>query len=153
MDRLPVRLLPREPPLAPCAVAARGEVAARLARRLLACPDGDPVWGALRGVGAPDLLVLVGEAAALPWVDGVVYLGRDDAAPSLLMPTTLAPEVDVGLFERALKARSISRGAPLAVLVDPPALVALDDARTLARDALAAWLGAHEVRSSTERTS
>ncbi|MCB9564908.1 MAG: hypothetical protein H6708_31365 [Kofleriaceae bacterium] len=51
------------------------------------------------------MLAVVGDAARLPWVDGVAYLGRDLAAPSLLVPTTLAPDAPPALVERALRAR------------------------------------------------
>jgi len=135
---LPLRWGPREPPLPPCGLAARGEVARALAKKLLARPDD--ALASLRGVAGKGLLVLLGDAEDLPWEDGVVYLGRDEAAPSLLLPSHLAPRVSAALLERAFLARA--PGAPLAVLVEPPALVPAGSARQLARAALAAWLEA-----------
>jgi hypothetical protein len=124
---------PRDEPLAPRAVAAAGPAARTLARRLLAEPD--EALGALRGVAGEDVLVLLGEAEALPWADGVLYLGRDPRAPGLLLPTALAPDVPPDLLERALTAR---HPAPLAVL--PPRIVPVGAARPVARARLAAWL-------------
>jgi hypothetical protein len=121
-------------------VAATGEVARALARKLLAREDG--ALARLRGVAGPELLVLLGEAEALPWVDGVVYLGRDEQAPSLLLPSNRAPAVPPALLERALLARAGAGDAPLAVLLDPPRLVPTGSARTVARERLSGWLDA-----------
>ena len=40
-------------------------------------------------------VVVLGATEALPWVDGVNYLGRDPDAPRLLLPTMLRPAVAV----------------------------------------------------------
>ncbi|MFS8071489.1 MAG: hypothetical protein ACMG6S_34395, partial [Byssovorax sp.] len=94
----------------------------------------------LTGVAGPSLLIALGDGDALPWVDGVVYLGRDPRAPSLLVPTALAPNVPVALLERALLGRGEALAALLAVLVDPPALVGVGAARPIERAALTAWI-------------
>ena len=44
-----------------------------------------PVVGIVMGSDS-DLPTMLGAAEALPWVDGVIYLGRDPRAPSLLLP-------------------------------------------------------------------
>src|SRR5579871_6188987 len=124
---IPVAFRPRAVPLAPVAVAARGEAAAALASRL--ARRDDAALGRLSGVSAPGLLLVIGAVEELPWVDGVVYLGRDPAAPSLLLPTALEPDVPAPLFERAVLARARSAAPPIAVLVDPPALVGAGAAR------------------------
>jgi hypothetical protein len=119
---------PRQAPLAPRAVAAWGPAARALARK--AADRG------LSGVAGDDVLVLLGEAEALPWADGVVYLGRDERAPALLLPTALEPDAPPELFERALLARH--RETPLAVF--DRWIVPVGAARPVERDRLAAWL-------------
>ena len=88
-------------------------------------------------MGAPGLLVILGEEKRLPWVDGVVYLGRDSQSPSLLFPTNLEPSVPAALLERSLNQRG-----PCALLLDPPSIVPLSEARTIARASLTKWLEA-----------
>jgi hypothetical protein len=139
-DLIPVQWRPRAVPLDPVGMAVRGRAAGELARRLLARDDA--ALGRLTGVAAPDLLVVLGEAADLAWVDGVVYLGRDADAPSLLLPTSREPSVPLPLMERALHARARTAGAspPYVVLADPPLLASTEEARPLARPVLRAWL-------------
>ncbi len=145
----PVAFVPRAAPLAPRAAVARGEPARALAGRLLALADDE--LAALTAVvgeaaGAP-VCVVLGPADALPWVDGVGYLGRDDAAPGLLVPTAVAPDVAPALLERAVRARLGAAGlaaSVVAVVVDEPgaaiaALVPVGGARTIDRARLAAW--------------
>jgi hypothetical protein len=92
-----------------------------------------------KAVGAPGLLVILGEEQWLPWVDGVVYLGHDSQAPSLLFPTNLEPSVPAALLERSLAVVHKQTG-PCALLLDPPAIVPLSEARTIAQDSLIKWL-------------
>lgn len=127
----------RAEPLAPRAVAGRGPIARALARRLLALDDER--LGALRGVAGKDLLVAIGEPDALPWIDGVVYLGVDPAVPSLLLPTALTPTFPTLLYERALLASEIGP-PPIAVLPEPPLVAPIGAARPIARAELEAWL-------------
>ncbi|MCI0487184.1 MAG: hypothetical protein L0229_11355 [Blastocatellia bacterium] len=139
-------------PLAPVGAAARGPFARRLALRLLACDDER--LSRLKGVAGPSMLIVLGEEYALPWVDGVTYLGRDPEAPQLLLPTSLRPSVAPALLERALlrKIDIMSRASssprslfqPLAVFVDPPVIAPVGHARTVARDTLGAWLDAEK---------
>ncbi len=123
---------PRAQPLGPCAVAACGPVARaralveRLQRGL--APS-------LSGVAGTDVVVVLGAAGELPWEDGVVYLGRDPAAPGLLLPTLLEPTVPVDLFARAL-----ARLHPLPLAVLPELVVPVAAARPLDAASLAAWL-------------
>ena len=119
-------------------VAARAAGATNLAHRLLRDSDSLSHY---KAVGAPGLLVILGEEKHLPWVDGVVYLGRDTESPSLLLPTNLEPSVPVALLERSLALMHQHHG-PCALLLDPPAIVPLSEARTLARASLIKWLEA-----------
>src|SRR4026209_423357 len=92
---------PRLTPLTPLGAAALGSAATKLAHRLLQAPDDLPRF---KGVSAPGLLVILGEEELLPWVDKVVYLGRDDQSPSLLLPTNLEPSVPLSMLERSIAA-------------------------------------------------
>jgi hypothetical protein len=114
------RFVPCERPLPPVAMAlSRGRVPALLARW-----HRDPSGlERLQGLGARSSLLIFGEAEALPWVDGAVYLGRHPEAPRLLVPTALVPDVPYRLLERALFARRPDAGEPSAVLLDPLRLV------------------------------
>jgi hypothetical protein len=134
---LAVEWLPREPPLEPTAVAARGAAARALAARLLEEPD--EALSTLRGVAGPDLILLIGETDSLPWADGVVYLGKDPSAPSLLLPTTLRHSVPGSLFEQALRSQFPSLATPIAVLPGGQQIVPVAEARTVDRPTLLAW--------------
>ena len=119
-------------------VAARGTDATCLAHRLLRDPDSLAHY---KGVGAPGLLVMLGEEERLPWVDGVVYLGHDPECPSLLFPTNREPSVPAALLQRSL-ALVHNQPGPCALLLDPPSIVPLSEARTVARASLIKWLEA-----------
>lgn len=123
----------REPPLRPTAVLARESARTALLERLCRCDDG--ALAQLSGVVSPELVVLCGASDALPWVDGAVWLGTDAAAPALRLPTTTKPDLPAALLERAVLARTSGR---LAAIV-PGTIVALDEARPLARAVLERW--------------
>ncbi len=133
-----LKWLPREHPLIPCAVAAQGEAAQRLARRLLEWGEGE--LGQLQGVAERGTLLVCGETAALPWAEGVIYLGQDAEAPALLLPTALHPDFPPALLERALRAQFPAAAPPLAVLPGRLQAVSLAGARTVQRTSLLAWL-------------
>ena len=128
---------PRRTPLDPIAVAARGSAARALAQRLLA--RDDEALARLNGAASRDLLVILGDSADLPWVDGAVYLGKDAAAPSLLLPTTREPSVPLPLVERAF-ARVAGAPPPFVVLLEPPRVASLEAARPILRGTLEGWL-------------
>jgi hypothetical protein len=108
--RVALALVPREPPLAVAAVLARGTaVVAALAARLLRSASSDAT-GTCSSSG--DVLIVVGPS--LPWVDGVVYLGREPSCPQLLVPTTRATSLPADLVWAAFAQRG-ARG-PLALL-------------------------------------
>jgi hypothetical protein len=129
-ERFVVRWVEREPPLAPTAALGLGPVAARLAARLLRGAAG------LDAVLTDGLLLVLGAADRLPWVDGVIYLGADGDAPLLLMPTTARPEVHVALVDEAVRARVGRRGQRVAIVPDPRRIIVLDGARPPAASAL-----------------
>ena len=132
-ELVPIAWRPRSAPLEPVGMAARGEAARALARRLLARSDED--LARLTGVAGQDLILLLGDSALLPWVEGAAYFGRDARAPLLLLPTNREPTVPLPLVERALIARAGHSKAepPLAVLLDPPFLASVLEARPLVR--------------------
>ena len=133
-------LSPRSDVLEPIAVVGIEQVARALAERLLAMDDER--LSALRGVAAKGLLLALGEGDALPWVDGVTYLGRDPGAPSLLLPTTLRPAMALDLFERAIARHASGLERPLAVLPSPPRVLSVAKARPIERAIVRAWLEA-----------
>jgi hypothetical protein len=143
---IPIRFTARAEPLVARAAVARGDAAGALARRLLALDDDGlaALTGVAGAVGDDVVCAVLGDAAALPWVDGVAYLGRDDAAPGLLLPTAVAPDVAPGLLERAVRARAGAAAAPIGVIAGEggalAALVPLGAARRFDRAQLAAWL-------------
>src|SRR5687767_5810144 len=125
---------PRAVPLAPVAVIAEGDAARALARRLLAV---EPVTLAQwQGAFYRDTLILLGDEAALPWVDGARYLGRDPEAPALLLPTNLIPSVPVSLLERALRQQAKGLSPPLVVLPHHKTLLSVSAARTVSQETL-----------------
>ena len=123
----------REQPRIPAAVVGFGDVAKDLARKLLASDQAK--WPSLKGVAAADGIILLGEAASLPWVDGVSYLGSDERAPHLLLPTNREPNVPLDLLQQALIERS-SFPPTLALIETRNTVVSLALARELSRDVL-----------------
>jgi hypothetical protein len=112
----------REPALAAVAVLGIGPVATALAEA--AAPliaDGVP----LRLVADPDYLVVLGEEAALPWVDGARYLGWDGNALTLTTHQVLpAPDL---WREAALAAAGADPASLVIVLPDQVLIAAVDD--------------------------
>jgi MoxR-vWA-beta-propeller ternary system domain bpX5 len=135
MSKLAWHWLPRAEPLIPVAVCACGDTAARLARRLLEYDEER--LAQLRGVGARRTILLQGETDVLPWVDGAIYLGRDAAAPALLLPTQWTPSVPIDWLERAFRRLA---PPPLALLRDPLQALPLGAALPVARARVTAWL-------------
>lgn len=125
----------RTEPLQPAALAAVGAAADQLLRQVLARDDS--AIRAWKGVSTPDSIVLLGEEPTLPWVDGVIYLGRNPVAPQLLLPTTHDPGVPPDLLERAL-VRRCPFPPPLALFAER--VISLSEAGELHRPALLRWL-------------
>lgn len=97
MTRATITLRPREPPLTPCGIVARGAGLLRLAaatrRRLNAGAE-------LLAAAGEGWLVVLGSVDDLPWADGCVYVGREG---SLLMPTTRMTSQPADLAAGALR--------------------------------------------------
>ncbi|WP_329120314.1 bpX5 domain-containing protein [Streptomyces sp. NBC_01465] len=111
----------REPPLAPAAVAACGEVA----DTLVAAVRGALAEGRgarLRAVrDAEWVVVLAGEAGGtdLPWVDGAIWLGEDSG---VFVPTHLAVRPGAALVAGAAR-RYVPDGHGLIVMLAEPGLL------------------------------
>jgi hypothetical protein len=135
---LAVRWLARDEPLPARAVVGAGPSARRLAASLLARDDAS--LARLRGVAAAEWIAVEGDAEDLPWADGVVYLGRDPEAPSLLVPTRARPSVPAAWLEQALRRTHAQLLAPIAVVDAPAAVLSLASARAIARSHVARWL-------------
>lgn len=131
-DLLRLAWLPRAEPLPAVAAFALGPAARPLGERLLRLPAAQQ--RRLRGVAGRGVLAVLGDTADLPWIDGVVYCGRDPRAPLLLVPTHRQPSVDVALLERAVLARHRNLTPPL--LLADSALVPMGEALALAEAAL-----------------
>jgi hypothetical protein len=119
------------------AVAGVGPVARALCQSLLGRPLGG-LSGVVGEAGGRRVVVILGEEARLPWVDGVVYLGRDPEAPGVLLPTRQRPALPVDLFARGVRLRLPESGWPAAVLADAGLFVPTGAARALGRDQLQA---------------
>lgn len=118
---------PRPEPLTPIAAL----VPRHQARVLLTRDITDDT----RALSTGDSLVLLAASEHLPWCPQVRYFGRDELAPSLLVPTNVAPTIPIDLFERCIRLRYRHSGP---ILVDPKAqrVIGLTAERPLTPDAL-----------------
>jgi len=136
-----VSWLPRSAPLAPCACIARGAAARALGNALLAWEPAR--LARIKACAGDGVLVVLGDNPDLPWLDGITYLGRDEAAPHLLLPTTRRPNVPVDLFARALAAHVPGAKGGGAVVPDPAGgldWVPIAAAGPIERASLEAWM-------------
>ena len=136
---IPVRWTPRDAPLPARAVVASGAAARALGRRVAELDDD--ALRTLAAVAGEGVLAILGDPSALPWIDGVTYLGRDEAAPDLLLPTAVAPTIPAAVLEAAIR-KLVPRATPVAVLPAPARLIPCGAARAIDRERLAAWLAA-----------
>jgi MoxR-vWA-beta-propeller ternary system domain bpX5 len=133
-----IAFTPRDTILDPVAVVGLGDAARALAHRLLALEDD---WlRELRGAVGEGILVALGEAAALPWAAGVSYLGHEQDAPQLLVPTMLRPAIAFDVFERAIARHAAPLSAPWAVLASPALVFSVASATTIDRKEIQRWL-------------
>ncbi len=144
-DTLPVIWEERKEPCEPVGAIAWDASARALAKRLLALEDDH--LSRLRASGGTSecLLLLLGETADLPWADGVVYLGQDAEAPTILLPTLLAPSVPLPLVERLILQRSGDLPFPIVFLPHTGLLISVTTARPVSRRILSVWLSAWEA--------
>jgi hypothetical protein len=121
--------------LAPAGLVAGG-AALRALLRELGRRDAAAVQG-LSVTATPSLLVVLGDAERLPWVDGVAYCAPEPEVPGLWLPTRLAPTLPPDLLHAALRRRA---GESRLLLWPEPALVlGLDGALPL-QPAVLDWL-------------
>lgn len=116
-----------EPP-APQGVVGTGAVARRMLETVAARPPAERAR--LSATAHDGLLVLVGPADRLPWVDGVQFVAPRAEAPALWLPTTRRPAVPLDLLAQAIA--RLHRASPLLMLPEPAQLVSL--ARLLPAD-------------------
>jgi hypothetical protein len=83
------------------------------------------------------MILVTGDGENLPWTNGTVYLGRDAQMPSVLLPTTIRPDIPLELFDRLLN-ENYREFAPFAVL--PEKIVPFGKAKCLSRRVLENWL-------------
>src|SRR5262249_37183525 len=87
----------------------------------------------LRGVIGDGIVVVLGAADALPWIDGVRYIARAADEPNLLLPTGMCTRLAPPIVLRALLDKTPGLKPPIVLLPEPRAIVSLADARTIAR--------------------
>lgn len=133
------RWRPRADPLPAQAAVAWGPVARVLHARLRQLAPEQQ--GALSAMAGRDLLVVTGEADALPWADGVAYAGPADQAPGLWLPTVEEPDLPVDLIARSLQ-REHPKRQPLLLWPRPAFVLPLDRLLPLSA-ALLARIGTH----------
>jgi hypothetical protein len=124
------------------ALRPAGLVAPRaLARTLLAGlaqRDADALQG-LSAVATASMLVLLGEEAKLPWLDGVRYCAPAPGASGLWLPTGRALEPPADLVHEALRRRTGQSQLLLWPEPEPAIVLGLDGALPL-QPAVLAWL-------------
>ena len=119
----------------PAGLVAQGAVARELMRRLLDLPDAQ--LQALAVVATRDMLVLLGEEAALPWADGVRYCAPHASMPGLWLPTHVLPELPLDLAITRLIALGAS--VPFLLWNAPELVLPLGASEVLNRERLL-WL-------------
>lgn len=112
----------RDDAMPPRAVVGWGPVAERLHERLRQLPEERQAR--LLATASGDVIVVAGETADLPWVEGAGYAAPCEAAPTLWLPTLWRPEVPSELLARALERRHARR--PLLLWAQPSAVIPLD---------------------------
>ncbi|CAA2110085.1 hypothetical protein [Variovorax paradoxus] len=133
------RWQPSAEPLPAQAAVAWGTAAHALYARLLQLEPSR--HAGLSAMAGRDLLVVTGEADALPWVDGVAYAGPAADAPGLWLPTVEAPDLPAELVARSLQREHPNR-QPLLLWPRPAFVLPLDRLLPLSA-ALLARIGAH----------
>jgi hypothetical protein len=118
----------REEALEPAGLVAAGGSVARAVLATLRAGDTARLRS-LSAVATRDMLVLLGPATALPWVDGVRYCAPDPCAPGLWLPTHLAPGLPPDLVQSNLMRRT--GGGPLLLWHEPEQVLPLDGALAL----------------------
>jgi hypothetical protein len=79
----------------------------------------------LSATASRELLIVVGEGSALPWVDGIAYAAPCTDAPGLWLPTLEEPDLPADLIARSLQRHHQGR-QPLLLWPRPEAVLPLD---------------------------
>ena len=113
-------------PAEAAAAVAWGDAAARLHALLVRESARDAAAASHRwsASASRDVLMVLGEPATLPWVDGVAYAAPCADAPALWLPTLWEPDLPGDLVERAL--HRLHGRQPLLLWRQPLAVVPLD---------------------------
>ena len=119
----------------PAGVVALGPVAKRLLVRLKAQADGQ--LDCLSIVAARNILVILGSADQLPWVDGVRYCAPDPVSPGLWLPTTDVSRISPDLLQSAMLTKV--KRMPVLLWNEPEQILPLDRPLTLTMPVLD-WL-------------
>lgn len=127
--------LVQEPALAPGGAVACGKVAHALLQQLQSRSDEERKN--LRFVATADMLVLLGDAGQLPWIDGIRYCAPSPIAPMLWLPTLLRPSLPVDLLQHRLLDAAAS--GPVLLWPEPACFLPLDVAAPIDEMALQ-WL-------------
>jgi hypothetical protein len=127
----------RSEALQPSGMVTAGAVTGRLLARLRT--RDEPSLARLSVVATRDLLVLLGAADDLPWVNGARYCAPDPSAHGLWVPTNMTPALPADLIRRSAAARA-GDGA-LLLWPAPEQFLPLGQARSLT-PAVLGWLAA-----------
>jgi len=119
---LPWQWCPVSEVATPRAAVAWGVAARQLHQRLTQLDEAQRA--SLQATANRDVLIVLGEASELPWVDGVAYAAPSVAAPALWLPLHWQPDVPEDLLGRALE-RQYGR-KPLLLWREPSTVVPLD---------------------------
>ncbi|SHH13754.1 hypothetical protein [Massilia sp. CF038] len=125
----------RSEALPPSGMVTAGAVTRRLLARLRSV-DGQAL-SRLSVAATRDLLVLIGPADELPWVDGARYCAPDPDVHSLWVPTNMRPVLPPDLIRRSAAARA--GDGVLLLWPSPEQFVPLESARSLTPEVLD-WL-------------
>jgi hypothetical protein len=125
----------RSSALTPAGLVASGTLAPALLLLLSRCEAKQ--LSALSMVVTRDLMVLLGDCDALPWIDGARYCAPDPEARNLWTPTHLAPALPADLVQTNLVERAGS--SPVLLWHAPEQLLPLAGAQALT-PSLLHWL-------------
>lgn len=93
--------------------------------------------GELTLAATRDLLVVLGPAGRLPWVDGVAYCAPAPGVPGLWLPTRAAPDAPAELLHASLQRRA---GHAALLLWNAPDMILGLDGRLPVQAAVLDWL-------------
>jgi hypothetical protein len=109
---------PRVVPLTPCGAFAQATAVPALAQAMRALPTLQQAR--LTVVEHAAALLVLGAADDLPWSEGVRYVGCEDTAAQLLLPTLMQPNWPLDVLARACARRAAGSRW---LLLDEPAVL------------------------------